>query len=377
MQFVKRFSRGFLATVFNLCLIGLVVLGPIVMVFGTSQQIEESLSDSGIYDNAVKAVVENAAKDSAGQPDSPFNQPAVQEAAQKALSPDFLQNTSEGILDGLYGWLQKKTPEPQFNIDVAAAKQQFVAAVSDYAVARASQLPACTPAQAKQLGGDVDPLTAQCLPAGYDVQSLPARIAAELEKQQGQEGNLLQQTAITPETLPKDEEGKTPVQNFTEDAKNVPEIYGWLTKGPWLLGIFALLAGGLVVFLSDDKRRALRGLGITLLVVGALTLIGIAISGYAFGKLEQSDVLANVDANLKEPVTNLVKSLRNAFNQRLMVFGLVYIVLGGGTLIALHFTKPKRDGGSSSVADKLEKPSAEEPTEKTKPNEKSQKGSPN
>lgn len=325
------------------------------MVFGSANQLKKSLAESKIYDKAATSIIDNAAKDSANEPDSPFSQPAVQDAAKKALSPTFVQNTSEQILDGMYGWLQQKTPQPQFNIDVSAVKQQFTSAVGDYAVSRAQQLPACTALQARQLGSDIDPLTLSCVPAGFNIETLRAKIAADLDKQQGEGDNLLQQSTISPESLPKDENGKSPVQSFSENAERAPKLFKLVTLAPWLLAAVAIVSGALYVLLHDEKRRGIRGLATTLLVIGLLTLLGIMLTNSAFGRLERSDALVNTDANIKEPLTALVRSLSGAVNQKLMLFGAGYTVLGAAALVGLHLTKPKHPGISDDVEDKPEK----------------------
>lgn len=352
MQFLKSALRGFLSLVFKFSLVFLVMFGPLVMVFGTSDQLKESLKTSKLYDNAVTSIIDGAAKDSKEQPDvgsqeeSPFSQPAVQEAAKKALTPAFLQNTSEQIIDGMYGWLQSKTPRPEFKIDVSGVKQQFTDAVADYAVTRAKQLPACTLQQTIQLSREkIDPLTVPCVPAGYDIESLRSQVAAQLDKQQneaGEKDNLLQLSEITPDSLPKDENGKSPVQNFTEDAEKAPEVFHFVTILPWILGVLAVVSGGLVVLLHDEKRRGLRNLALTTLIIGALSLMGIFLTSLVFDKLENSESLVKADANIKGPLTTLVHSLSDAFNHSLLLFGIVYVVLGAGTLTALYFTRSKQ-----------------------------------
>ncbi len=360
MQFLKSLLRGSSSLIFKLSLVLLVIVGSTVMVFGTSGQIKQSLKASKIYDNLVTNIVENAAKDSEGQgEESPFSQPAVQEAAKKAISPAFLQNTSEQIIDGMYSWLQSKTPQPEFNIDVSGVKQQFTSAVGDYVVARAKQLPVCTPQQAKQLAIDkIDPLTVGCIPTGFDIESLRAQVASELDKQQSQSGenkdNLLQQSVISPDSLPKDEEGKTPVQNLTEKVEKAPKIYRIAVITPWIIGALAVVSGGLVILLYDEKRRGIRNLAITVLAIGALTLVGIFLSNFGFNKLEKSNSVVGIDPNIKEPVIALVRSISSAYNNRLLMFGILYTALGAGTLIALRLTRPKKNEPEHSANESKE-----------------------
>lgn len=385
MQFLKSLLRGFLSFVFKLSLVLLVIIGPLVMVFGTSGQLKDSLKTSKIYDNLVTNIVDNAAKDSSNQAtdgqqdpssgasakeeESPFSQPAVQEAAKKAFTPAFVQSTGEQIIDGMYNWLQGKTSQPEITIDVSDVKQRFTEVVSEYAVNRAKALPACTASQARQLTSDkIDPLTISCLPAGFDVESLRTEVAKVLDKQETANGeqkeNILQKQTITGNDFKfKD----SPIVDF-ENTPEVPTAYQWLVRLPWILGGLAIVSGGLAVLLHDEKRRGIRSLATITLVIGVLTLLGIIVTSFIFGKLKEAGgPLSKIDANIQEPVIALVDSLSSAFNHNLLLFGIAYTLLGAGTLLALHFTKPNQPNEHEPVAHEPETTEvpANESSEKT------------
>ncbi len=370
---MKRFLRGISSLAFKISLVLLVVLGSVILVFSTPGQLKESLKVSKVYDNLVASIIDSATKESAGQLDgsieeSAFSQPAVQEAAKKALTPVFLQTTSEEIINGIYGWLRGDTPQPEFNIDVSAVRQRFITSVGDYAVNRAKTLPACTAEQSAQLTQQsIDALTTACVPAGYNVENLRAQIETELNKQETEAGqqkdNLLQQTTISPDTLPKDENGKTAVQNFAENAEKAPEVFSFVVITPWIFGILAIISAGLVVLLYDDKRRGIRSLGISALAIGGLSLLGIFISNFGFKQLEKSDSLLKADANIKEPLLAFLHSLSRAFNNRILTIGLVYVVLGAGTLLVLQFTKTKQPKEQAPATDEENPENSDKDTE--------------
>ncbi len=343
MNILKSLARGFLAFLFKVSLVLLIILWPLVMVFGTSDQLKTSLKASKIYDTGVDSLIESVNKDSdKSNEDNPFKDPAVQQAAKTAITPTFLQRSSESIIDGIYGWLQGKTPQPTFTIDASEVKDQFIKAAGDYAVNRAKSLPTCTVAQLRQMGTDIDPLTATCVPPGYNIEGLRDLIAQELNKpSENGEKNILQQPIITADTLPKNDNGKTPVQDITNGASNLPKIFMWLQRGPFILLGLATVSGGLLVLLYDDKRRGIRNLAVTVLPIGLLGLFGVVVTNRAFGALAKSDAIAKADATIQQPLISLLHTLSNAINQKLLFIAAVYAVLGAGTLIALHFTKPK------------------------------------
>lgn len=345
MDLLKSLARGLLGLVFKFSLVLLAVSASLLAVFGTPDRLKQSVNDSGLYETGVESVVKSAAKDARGEGDTNYDHQVVQDAAKAALTPDFLKTSFESIINGFYGWLEGKTDQPQFSVDVKVAKDRFVTAASDAAVARAKGLPVCTLAQARELAGsEIDPFTVPCVPPGYDVESLRGLIAAQLDKPAADgQGNILQQDVLTPETLPKDDHGKTAVQNFTEDAEQLPQLYGFVKILPWILAVLAVVTGSLILLLHADKRRGLRSLAITLAWVGVVALIGILITNWLFGQLQNSGSFNPADANLKDPIISLVRSLVNAFNSRLLWFGVAYVALGAGTLAALHFTKPKTE----------------------------------
>ncbi len=350
MRFLKSLLRGLFSLIFKLSLTLLLVIAPVVMVLGTSGQIKQSLQDSKIYDSAVDSLVDNIKKDADNhqdpnqKDDSPFAEAAVQDALKKAVTPAFLQSSSEQIIDGMYGWLQGKTAQPEFKIDISGVKKTFTDAVGDYAVNRGKTLPACTVAQARQAlaDGKVEPLTTPCLPAGYSLEDLRGEITKQLNTPKpGEKDNLLQHNEITPDTLPAGDDGQNPIKKLTTDAGKAPQIFHWLTLAPLLLGALAVASGGLVLALHDEKRRGLRQLAWTLLPLGVLGLLSVFLTNFALNKLEHSGSLIKADNALKEPLITLIHSLTSAFNHSLLLLAGVYVVLGAGTLIVLKLTAPK------------------------------------
>lgn len=342
MNILKSLLRGLLAFLFKVSLVLLIIIWPIVMVFGNSAQLKSSLKTSNIYNTAVDNLISNINKDNKDGSDNPFNDPAVQQAAKQALSPAFLEKSSESIIDGVYGWLSGKTDQPTFSIDASGVKDQFTKAVGDYAVARAKTLPACTVAQLRQMGTDIDPLTVNCVPPGYNIEGLRDQVAEQLNKpSEDGKPNILQQPTITADNLPKDEDGQTPIQKITEKGDKARKIFHLLTLAPLLLGGLAIVSGSLLVLLYDDKRRGIRNLAVTILPIGVLGLLGVFVTKAVFARLEKSDAFIKADPNIQQPMISLVHTLTTAVNQKLLLVAIVYTVLGAGTLIALHYTKPK------------------------------------
>lgn len=365
MEFLKSLLRGLLSLVFKCSIVLLAVIGSFAVVFGTSAQLKKSLRTSNIYTGAADSIIDSTRKSTGNKSDavasdasasSPFDDPELRQAAQKAITPAFLQSSSEQIIDGMYGWISGKTAQPEFRIDASAAKAQFTEAVGDYAVNRAGKLPACTLDQTRELAataGKIDPLTISCVPAGFDIHSLRNLVATQVDKTETGKDSILKNPIITQDNLPKDDQGKTAVQHLTESASSAPRVFHLFTTAPTVFGVLAVLSGGLIVLLHDQKRRGLRSLAITLTVVGVLILLGIGLSKATFNKLESptGPFAKNVTSTLQQPAVKATHALIDAVNSKLLLYAIIYLLVGVGTLVTLHTTKPKvEESGPSNSA---------------------------
>ena len=376
MHFLKRLGRGLASSLLKLSLFLLASIGALVVVFGTATPLKGALRQSNIYTSAVDSVLDSAGKQSNSQPGQqasgnnggqglPIDQPGLREAAKTAITPTFLQSTAEQIIDGIYGWLGGKTAQPQFSIDISTVKQQFTQAMGDYAVNRAKGLPACTPQQARDLAvSKPDPLSIPCLPTGFDVNSLRAQVADQVNKNTG--NSILQNNTITADNLPKNDQGQNPVQQITDKASKLPQIFHWFKLAPWILGGLALLLAAFVLLLADERRLGLKSVAWSFISIGAILMLEVIVTTIIANKLTgPSGPLAkkfNGGNVLQQPLISTFHSLGQSVNGKLLIFGIIYLVLGIGTLIILRTTK--NEGSKSAV--KTEK-SSESKTEMATP----------
>lgn len=366
MHFVKTVSLVISSTVFRLSLVFLAVTTPLVMVFGTPDALKHALNSSKIYEVVADDIVKTSSQDSGATSASSQDQAQIQDAAKKAIQPGFIQSSSEQIIDGTYGWLSGKTAQPEFNIDTSGVKRSLEQAIGDHVVVKAQQLPACSLQEARALAGSsVDPVNLPCLPPNYDVNLLRNEISNQLSNE---EGSIFKSSAITPETLPKDENGKTVVQNLTTDAKQAPLIFSWIKRSPFIFGILAFATACLTVYLNNEKRRGLRSVAVTLLGLGVALAIGGAFTIFAFSKLAGSTgpLAGKIQGPMQQPAITAARTLINAFSSKLLIIGVAYALVGGGIMLVMHLSKPK----STPEPDKtrpdnfLEPPKQDAPTAK-------------
>lgn len=324
---LKKLGRGTAATVLVLTLYALAALSALVIVFGKPQPIKKALADSSIYNTFVDNVLQEARKssdqESGGQPsDADLNQPIVQAAAKKALPPEFLQTSAESAVDGIYAWLHRRTPTPEFKIDLNPAKQTFANEVGNGLAVRIQSLPVCTLDQLRSLdANNLDLFSLPCQPPGVNLEAERQRVVSEIV---GNE-EFLDKPVITGEDLPATENDRTAAEQFSD----IPQAFGWLQRSPWIMGVLALLSVAGVVLLFDERRRALRRLGIIFVSVGLFLLLSFSLTNWAFRKISASPELAKQETGFQQSALRVTKSLAGDVNGVVLWFAIIYLLIAG------------------------------------------------
>lgn len=325
----KKFGRGFSSTVLKISLYLLASATAFVVVFGTAQRIKIALVKSNVYNTFVDSALDKAKESQKDQSGGEINislaDPIVREAAKKAITPQLLQTSSESAIDGVYGWLQQKTTQPQFVINLTEAKQTFATTVSNSLATRIEALPVCTLAQLRTLDvNNLDLFTLPCRPPGVDIAAQRQKVVDDIVNNK----DFLKDTVITAENLPKDEQGRTAAQQLSD----VPKLFRLTMVTPWVLGVVIILCIVGVVVLFEDKRRTLRSLWITFLSVGLVLLLSFWLTDWALKRATTSDTV-NAGGNFNQSGLLLAKSLANDVNAVTLRFVVVYLGLAG--LLAL------------------------------------------
>ncbi|MGZ6005241.1 MAG: hypothetical protein ACXWLH_03745 [Candidatus Saccharimonadales bacterium] len=374
MQFIKKLLRGLSAFAFKFLIMVLAIVSALVMTFNSPHKIEKSLSDSGVYSTFISSALKevqksnnkNNSQDKSSKNDIPIDDPAVVDAANQAFTPQLLQSTTENVLNGTYDWLSGKAAKPSFTINFADAKQTFAQKVGQAAQKRLAGLPKCTPAQAKQQGSDIDAFSATCAPKSLNIKAAAQKVTDDLAHSK----DFLGTPVMKADNLSKDKNGQTV---FDRLAK-APKVYKAINASPWLLACLAGLAGLVTFLLYDSKRRGLRNLAISLAVAGTFLLLityavtkGFDALNKPSGKLGESFK----DSSFQQTIIKGLDSLSGSIEHVLLWFGIAYLVIGAGTLITLHFTKPKKTAGEiGKNAAKPEPDSQESSSESPKTDQK-------
>jgi hypothetical protein len=319
------------------------------LTFSKPDKVKGWLHESKIYDHFVDTAIEESQKST--NQDSPANDtgglslgdPGVQNAAKAAFTPVTVENAVNTFLDANYSWLQGKTEKPEFKIDLAQAKAALATNLGAYAEQRATTLPKCT--NFVEAAQNFDALTATCLPPG-----VTAAMAGKLVQEKvANSQDFLANPVVTQDTLgdQKVSDAGQPTtreeQPYYENLSSLPSAYRLATAMPWILAVLTVLIGLGVVLLAPARRRGLRRTAILLASAGAVVLLLILISATAFNKLESRVFTKDNVGQLQESLVDFAHRAQSALVKVDLWFGIVFVLLGVATLVALKYLWPGND----------------------------------
>src|SRR3990167_5388316 len=230
-------------------------------VVGEPEPVKQILRDSGIYSSVISGQLDQVNKSVASNSEVSLTTPTVKEAAEKTITPQYLQTNVEKIIDSVYEWLKGNTPKPDFQVDLRDAKSSFANFLGQAAEARAVTLPPCTSASAAEF----DVFNATCLPKGLSPSQVNTNVKNNIS-----DGEFLDNPVINADSV-KGESSNVSV--FEDQLKQAPDAYRAFKSAPIVLGLLSLLAILAVVLGSSSKRKGIRRAGITLLFVGVVLVV--------------------------------------------------------------------------------------------------------
>jgi hypothetical protein len=332
---------------FSTAILFLAITAAIAQVFGTPQALKTALQQSGAYDTASQQLASKAGEATASEAGEglPLDKADVSQAAAENFSAKAIQTNAEEVIDGSYGWLEGKTDKPDITIDLSPYIAGFTQSVGDQAVQRVQGLPACTPEQLRQLDpNNIDVFNLPCMPPGVNLATAKEQAITQATKS----NEFLQDPVITTDSLPKDAEGKTAIDNLAY----VPQIFQWTMRAPWIFAAIAALSAVAIMLITKPEWQAgIRKLARTLFVTGLILTLFILLTRLLFNYLTRPDGTASklAGGDFKDVILAFARSLEQAFNNNLLVFGIVYILAGVAGLTTLRFLK-SRAGSVHGVA---------------------------
>lgn len=287
----------------------------LIATFSDSANVKKIIADSGIYTTIVPNALNEASKNSGDSGEIPLTDPAVRQAAEKTFTPQFIQQNTESVIDSLYDWLDGKTAEPTFKLDLSSAKSNFANNVFENVQQKLATLPACPSNVSAQ---NFDAFSATCIPRGSNATVLAEQVKNELTSSQ----ELLADPVISANDI-KSQDDK-PV--FSEQWKKVPDGWQKFKSSPIVLGLISLLLAAAIILLSTSRRKGFRRVGFSLTAVGLVIILFAVLLNYGSNRGFDTDKLEN--KILKENVQPVVKDLSQTVGKSFYTIGGIYIALG-------------------------------------------------
>jgi hypothetical protein len=317
MQFARKALLVLATALLPVLLFATAVDIGILRIVGSPAPVKKILSGSGIYGSAVDQVLEQNSKVSAGGQEISLTDPAIKSAAKTSFSPQVVQDTSEKIIDGTYDWLNGKTSQPNFNVDLSTSKATFAANVGTAATERASTLPVCP---GRTIPSASNPLDITCLPRGLT----PAQVGAQAQSDVLHGEGFLDNPVISPDQF-KGSGSNQPI--FSGQLKNLPAQYRRIKATPVILIILSILSTLGVIFLSATKRKGLKHVGIILVTIGVFMMV----FAWVLNLAATHTLVPNIKLDNKVLQTNVKKMATDTFqhvDKNYWEFGAGYTALG-------------------------------------------------
>lgn len=357
MKYVKSFLVFLAAVSLGFWLYLAVTAYLVTKTVGDPAYVKSLLATSGVYNNFVDSALQTATTQS-----SPNNADAKAQIEQltpvvkQAITPEVLQSITEQFINGTSNWLNGKSAQPDFVINLAPIRATLIQAGTDSAYNRVVDLPICP----RGVIPVSDPFNATCRPAG---QITKADLQPGIEQFVGQLP-FFDKNTLTYQTITAVKDGQTPTKPLPAE---IPVAYKWAKTSPYIIGFLALLSIGIIVLLKRDHMRAWKTVGHTFLVTGIVLVISSIIAKLvlgrplsAFGSGNEAQKLFVVDI-----VQPLAKNLGLKLSDYALYFGVFYVLLAA--VCYVFGLQLKRRNHTHVMAEEADKPV--EPPEDSSQNE--------
>jgi hypothetical protein len=326
------------------------------------QKVETWLNQSNLYQRFLSNAITQA-KTSAGsnqaQGSITLSDSAVQQAADSAFSIKLFQRSLNTFLNSNYAWLEGKSAQPNFTIDLTGAKQNFAAQIGQYVQEHITSLPVCSAQQLAEIGSasNIDPLKITCRPPTLDAQAEAALVTQRVNNS----GGFLSNPVITANNI--NPNGGSSSQPYYQKFSRAPKFYQVAVKLPWIYAVLAVISALGVILLARRKRNGLRRVGGSLVTIGVILLIIKFLANRLFNHLEKHVFNQTSDGQLQQSLTHFLNQVEAQMSKIILWFGIGYIILAAIILILLVLTrrrhskhkasKPIPPGDSDSIASRL------------------------
>lgn len=339
MIWLKRFFGGLFALILFGSFMALASSIATQRTFGNAEQVKTWLVQSKIYDKLVPAALSVAQNDNTinnGDGSITLNDKIVQRAAEETFTPQVLQQSTETFIDANYAWLNGKTPNPEFKIDLTQAKETFAQKVGKYVEERLSKLTVCTAQQQAALQIPINSLTVTCRPTNLDPKAEGARVTQELMK-----GDFLSNPVITQETFGRNTKDPN-TKPYYKSINSAPTAYQVSKYAPFVFGGLILLSSVVIIFASPTRRQGWRRVAGIATSAGILLVISKFSTEFAINQLQKVSLDSPLVRELQGPRDFLVDKATASYTETFLIVGAVYLVVAVIIFVTAYFIGRKK-----------------------------------
>lgn len=301
-----------------------------VLVFGNPSLVKSAVRDSGLY----KVLVDDMFLQNQSLLGTavPVNDEGISNAVESAFTPQLLQTSGDHIIDGSYAWLNGETETPKFDVDLTSAKAQAAENVATYVANRAAALPICTTAQANAIySSGLNLYTLTCRPEALSTATIHDMVHGSLVTS----NDFFRSAFITANSV-QDTNG----QPLYTRLSFIPTLYQWTIKTVYLSGILAALAAAGAFLLSRPRRAGAKRAGITLLLVGGVSILFSMLLGFISSYVEDGITrISGTTEALQVKLTDIAHILITDVRYWWLRLAIAELVLGIGLLIWIRVTR--------------------------------------
>lgn len=251
MQTLVIILRWLLGLTLSLVLITsialLVPLSGISLTLTNSENPKRWLRESKIYDNILPLIIDIADRTASDSEELVLlsnrlknkNDPLTILLTKK-FTPEFTQQSTEVVIEGVYKWFSGQSSKPSFAIAFARDENEMIEMFSILYMERIATMPACTTAQLREYTGNPFELT--CKPANISTGQITLFLKSQVNSPEVKE--LFKQAQFSSDSLQIDPKTTEQVQFWYRII--------WLM--PVLTGFIMVLSPLLISFIYTTKR---------------------------------------------------------------------------------------------------------------------------
>jgi hypothetical protein len=337
MRILRWVSVRLLAFGLSLLLAVLSICAIIYATVGNPGFIESVFDTSGLYNNFVDSGLKLASDGLDGE-DTQVSQivsdltPSVKEV----ITPEFLQTSTEEIIDGVGNWLNGKTTIPEFSIDTGSVKADLNAELATYLSQYVTTLPDC---QTYAAINSLDIFTTDCkphIPIDQDTYlSAANQFTSEIP--------IFDKNSLSSSEL---------IKNTGDNVwKTVPNAYKFIKLAPYIAGGLVLICSALILIISGNRARSIRKIGhiflsnaLILLIVGTVIIVFL---GHGEINFVGGDSVEQI-AFAKEIIEPLVHGVARVLGSWLLYFGGGYALIAVTCYFVAHFMNRQKSDSTDS-----------------------------